>query len=177
MATAGTYMLESLRALHPLMAALGRAWRRLHRYYRTLRHDPAARDRAAAVSTFAFIFAFAVLSVDYVVTGGPDWNPDAEAAELPAAYTRVAVPPPPRLPHAAPPERPAVVEPAEVDYSLTTEDLLGGPGTDLASYWSSNTAAQGAPPSLSAADDKPVEIAAAASPPAGDAGKGKASAS
>ena len=168
-------MFESLRALHPLIAALGRAWRRLQRLYRTLRDDAAARDRAAAVSTFAFIFAFAVLSVDYVVTGGPDWNPDAEAAELPAAYTRAAVSPPPRLSDAAQREQPAVVEPAEIDYSFTTEDLLGGPGTDLASYWSSNTAAQGAPLSPGAGDDKPLEIAAA--PPAGDAGKGKASAS
>jgi hypothetical protein len=150
-------MPERLRALLPLIRMLGHAWRRASAYYRALREDPAARDRAAAASVFAFIFAFAVVSVDYVITGGPDWNPGAEAAELPAALTApVALAPPPRFPDAGPPPPLEAPEPVEADYWRTTDDLLGGPETILAAHGAPGA---GARATLRVESGKPAEAA------------------
>lgn len=42
--------------------------------------SPRGRDRVHAVSVFALIFGFAVLSVDMIITGGPELVPSAQAA-------------------------------------------------------------------------------------------------
>lgn len=96
---------------------------------------PAKRERIKAFTTFAFIFAFAAGSLDYLITGGPDWNPDggqAYASEYVApriaraAFVEAAViAPPPALPEA---------EVLDADYRYTSETLLGGPETVLASF-------------------------------------------
>jgi hypothetical protein len=113
--------------------ALRLAARRATAFVGRLRGDAAARERLAAAATFAFIFVFAAASVDYVITGGPDWNPGAEAqaAELPAAYAQVVPAPPPRLPDAAP--SPPLAPPADAyfDPMATADDLLGGPDAVL----------------------------------------------
>jgi len=100
--------------------------------YRAVRTDAAVRERIACVGAFAFIFTFFVGSVDAIVTGAADWNPGAEAAEMPAAYTQLVDYTPPQFTDAeAPPEAGEASE--LVDYSFTTEVLLGGPETVLAS--------------------------------------------
>lgn len=121
-----------IRLLTVLASTLRLAARRAAAYVSRLRTDAAARDRLAARATFAFIFLFAAASVDYLVTGGPDWSPGAEAqaAELPASYARVAPAPPPRLADAAPPP-PASAEVAYFDPMASADDLLGGPDAFL----------------------------------------------
>lgn len=113
---------------------------RLHTAFRKARvalwqfkRSPEQQDRAAMVATFAFISLFAIGSVDAIVTGGADFAPgSAYAAEF--RPTRIA-------PVAAPAEAAALEETAstadmksagEIDYSFTTEELLGGPEPVLA---------------------------------------------
>ncbi len=121
-----------LRALVIGAPALGSkvgAW--AQQSWAALRTDPAARDRALGRTVFAAIFGFFVVSVDYLITGGPDWNPGAAPAPRVTAQNRVeatvftpAFAPPPVL-------QTASLEAG--DYSLTTETLLGGPEMILAS--------------------------------------------
>lgn len=98
--------------------------------FTALRTDPAQRERAFAGAVFAGIFAFGAMSVDYLITGGPDWNPGgvAYAMEAPGApfaqphmHTRAvadnAEPPPILL---------TSISEDVVDYSYTSEELLGG---------------------------------------------------
>ena len=101
------------------------------RLYRRVRDDAPFRDRMACVSAFAFIFVFFAASVDYLITGGPDWNPGAEAGELPVAYVQRIAVAPPEFPDAeAPPEQ---FQPIEFeDFAYSNESLLGGPETVLA---------------------------------------------
>jgi len=128
-------MLERLNALRDAALRLGAKAVAVVR-------NSAARERFWAAGTFALIFGFFVAGVDYVISGGPDWNPEAPVTEAHAAQVhRVAA-----LAPSAPPalsaalqqkaealeaEGGAVVE--EIDYSFTTEVLLGGPDTVLAS--------------------------------------------
>ncbi|MEZ5956450.1 MAG: hypothetical protein R3C27_04475 [Hyphomonadaceae bacterium] len=115
---------------------------RLHTAYRKARvglwrfkRSPKQQDRAAMVATFAFIGLFAVGSVDAIITGRADFAPgSAYAAEYTAA--RVA----PRAPAVvAAVEEPKAedatktVSDANIDYSYTTETLLGGPELELLS--------------------------------------------
>lgn len=104
-------------------------WTGAGRLVREVRTEPAAQERAAAAAVFATIFAVLVGGVDYLVTGGPSWNPAAAAAPS-VAVTRVDAPAWSAEP-AALPQRPAV-EAAEIDYSFTDETLLGGPEVVLA---------------------------------------------
>jgi len=94
--------------------------------------DPVARERSLAAGVFALIFAGLVGGVDYVITGGPAWNPNREVQITfapPQAYVRAPAPtftnytPPPSLP---------VAEAYDVrDYGTPMEDLLGGPSADF----------------------------------------------
>lgn len=84
-------------------------------------------------ATFAFIGLFAIGSTDAVITGGADFAPhSAYAAEyrpttvIPTAQ-QVSAPVAVELP--APDE---TLKSVEVDYSFTTETLLGGPEFELA---------------------------------------------
>lgn len=96
------------------------------------KRSPEQQDRATMVATFAFIGVFAFGSVDAIITGGADFGiASAYASEMPAD-TRIT-----RLQIAA--SAPVVVEAIEeaaptkaiedenVDYSTTSEELLGGP--------------------------------------------------
>jgi hypothetical protein len=74
------------------------------------------------------------LALDYVITGGPDWNPGAQAyamelRRLPQAEQPNAT----VLGFEAPPTQPAAII-AQADYSLATEDLLGAPFDIYADY-------------------------------------------
>jgi len=109
------------------------AFKRVGKRARRIWRDPAKRDRVKAHLAFVLIFGFVVSSVDYLITGGPDWNPTGEAyaMEMPgprnyAAPTRAE----PTNLAATTEEQAALIE--EIDYSFTAETLLGGPETVLA---------------------------------------------
>lgn len=99
------------------------------------KRNPQQQDRVAMVATFAFIGLFAVGSVDAIVMGRADFAPgSAYAAEYrPERMVTLA-------PVVTAPVEETVTETAlksaesGVDYSFTTEILLGGPiELDLAS--------------------------------------------
>jgi hypothetical protein len=95
------------------------------------KRSPEQQDRATMIATFAFIGVFAFGSVDAIITGGADLGiGSAYAVEMPAG-TRIVRPqatmPAPvveALEEAAPSK---AVEDENVDYSFTTEELLGAP--------------------------------------------------
>lgn len=115
---------------------------RLHTAFRRARvglwrfkRSPEQQDRARMVATFAFIGLFAVGSVDAIITGGADFTPrSAYAAEY--TPTRVAQPQPTVVSTVEEPNAEETVKTAaaaNIDYSQTTETLLGGPELDLVS--------------------------------------------
>lgn len=130
---AGLSMIERLDLLGRAAAlevqnAFKRAGKRARRIWR----DPAKRDRVKAHLAFLLIFGFVVSSVDYLITGGPDWNPAGEAYAMempgPRSYAAPVRAEPTNL--VVTTEEELLVD--EVDYSFTTETLLGGPDTVLA---------------------------------------------
>lgn len=93
------------------------------------KRSPEQRDRAAAFATFAFIGLFALASFDAVVTGGADFDA-GDAYAMSYASERVIAPTPapaPVVEPEAPEEAVKAVVVEEIDYSYTTEELLGGP--------------------------------------------------
>lgn len=84
-------------------------------------------------ATFAFIGLFAVGSVDAIITGGADFAPgSAYAAEYQAAH--VTSPAPQTLAaieEAKPEDAMKTAAAAQLDYSFTTEVLLGGPELEI----------------------------------------------
>jgi hypothetical protein len=98
------------------------------------KRSPEQRDRAAAMTTFAFIGLFALGSVDAIVTGGADFGPgNAYAGEY--SSPRIIAPAAASAPTVETPveaEAQKTVAPEHVDYSFTTEELLGGPEPLLA---------------------------------------------
>jgi hypothetical protein len=92
------------------------------------RANPAVRERASALTAFGFIFAFGLMSLDYVVTGGPDWNPGASAAPLehvqvqPQMLSAAGYEAPPSLPE---------LELVAFEPEGPVGELLGGPDTRL----------------------------------------------
>lgn len=115
---------------------------RLHTAFRKARvalwrfkRSPEQQDRAAMVATFAFIGLFAIGSVDAIITGGADFAPgSAYAAEY--RPTRTAPAAQPAAETLAVEEdvasADALKSAGEIDYSFTTEELLGGPEDALA---------------------------------------------
>lgn len=133
-----------------------RAWRRLRhlgasflglpgallRFAIRLRYDAALRERTLARAVFAGIFAFAIGSFDFLMTGGPDLiqGPAAEAQAAPL-QSRI-------LAYASPITETPVSSAAEdaaadaetnadevmEDASVSSDDLLGGPDTVLAAW-------------------------------------------
>lgn len=92
------------------------------------KRSPELRDRAAAFASFAFIGLFAIASVDAVVTGGADFDPGtAYAMDYPAAHVITPAPAPAVTAEPETPAETAKTVAEEIDYSFTTEDLLGGP--------------------------------------------------
>ncbi|MGE0739836.1 MAG: hypothetical protein AB7O98_00725 [Hyphomonadaceae bacterium] len=114
------------------LSALREAAVRFGQSAATAARDPKKRERFWAASTFAIIFTVFAGGVDYVLSGGPEWNPGAAAAPYVPEVQRVVV----AAQAAAEVELPAPVEPIVVhqiaDYSFTTETLLGGPELALA---------------------------------------------
>lgn len=108
-----------------------RAAKRAQRIWRS----PEKRDRVKMHLAFALVFALLVTGTDYVITGGVEWNPGGEAFAMEMPQTAQSAEPVVRagpLPPAAAEEE--FVELAPIDYSFTTETLLGGPDTVLAEY-------------------------------------------
>ena len=111
---------------------------RLHMAFRHARvglwrfkRSPAQQDRAAMVATFAFIGLFAVGSVDAIITGGADFAPGSAYA---AEYTPARVAGPASVTAAEAPKEDDTAKTAvtaNIDYSFTTETLLGGPELEL----------------------------------------------
>lgn len=95
------------------------------------------RDRVKMHMAFALVLALLVTGTDYVITGGVEWNPGGEAyaMEMPQSQTRgelvVRAGP---LPPTTDAKDAEWIEIAPIDYSFTTETLLGGPDTVLAAY-------------------------------------------
>jgi hypothetical protein len=92
------------------------------------RANPAARERTSALAAFGFIFSFGLFSFDYVITGGPDWNPGASAAPL--EHARLHAQPLAEAPYEAPPTLPELDLTAYAPEGAVGE-LLGGPDTPL----------------------------------------------
>lgn len=122
---------EVRRVVRDAPALSRRFWAAAKARWAAFRADPAAQDRALARTVFAAIFGFFVVSVDYLVTGGPDWNPGAAPAPRAFAQDRVEVSVFTPAYATTPVLDVASVEPA--DYSFTNETLLGGPDVILAS--------------------------------------------
>lgn len=131
-----------------------RAWRRLRglgesvlglpgallRFAIRLRYDAAQRERTLAQTVFIGIFAFAIGSFDFLMTGGPDLiqGPAAEAQASPmrygiARYRPVAARPAAIVENADAPEEEAADLEFE-DASVSADDLLGGPDAVLAAW-------------------------------------------
>jgi hypothetical protein len=143
---------------------------RAHRAFRHARvglwrfkRSPEQQDRASMIATFAFIGVFALGSVDAIVTGGADFGiGSAYASEMPAATSIVR--PQPTV------QAPVVVEALEetapkkgvadenIDYSYTTEELLGGPLLTIADDMLPEEAVMGAD-KLVEADEPAAAIA------------------
>jgi hypothetical protein len=96
------------------------------------KRSPEQQDRATMIATFAFIGVFAFGAVDAIITGGADLGiASAYASEMPAATRMVR----PQATVAAPVAVEVIeeaaatkaVEDENIDYSQTTEELLGGP--------------------------------------------------
>lgn len=109
------------------------AFRRARAGFWRFKRSPARQDHAAMIATFAFIGLFAVGSVDAIVTGRADFAPgSAYAAEYQAVH--VGTPAPVEVAAAEEPKPDNAAKSAEgapIDYSFTTEILLGGPELDL----------------------------------------------
>jgi hypothetical protein len=96
------------------------------------KRSPEQQDRATMIATFAFIGVFAIGTVDAIITGGADFGVgSAYASEMPRTTRLIrfqsTVPAQVEVEatdEAAPTK---AVEDENVDYSFTTEELLGGP--------------------------------------------------
>jgi hypothetical protein len=96
-----------------------------------LRNSAAVRERLLATGVFAALAAFTVASFDFIVSGGPDWTPSAQAAPPPL----VRVSSLPDLAYEAPAllevvARPRLTLTIYPDYTAAGEALLGGPFGD-----------------------------------------------
>jgi hypothetical protein len=89
--------------------------------------DPAGRERVHATSVFALIFAFAVTSVDFLVTGGPEWSADAYAATRGAQVQSIVDAPSPISDSAQPLELRSEFRLDDHIEGLDASALLGGP--------------------------------------------------
>lgn len=109
-----------------------RAFRRTRVALWRFKRSPEQQDRASMIATFAFIGVFALGSVDAIITGGADFGiaSAAYASEMPAA-TRIvqqqATAPTVAVETIEDTAPAKAAEDENVDYSVTTEELLGGP--------------------------------------------------
>lgn len=97
------------------------------------RGDAAYRERAFGIAAFAGIFAFTIVSMDYLITAGPEWNPGAPAPVAQAQRAERALATSLPIENIAP--APAAVAEAEIVVAvLTADDLLGGPEEFFAAF-------------------------------------------
>jgi hypothetical protein len=126
-------MLERLPDLNRMRPIVRTGLRRARVWALRLWRREIARERTQAIAAFACIVACTAVSIDYLITGGPDWNPGgaAYAMEVAPSHAREPAPPPPpaRLPVLASLTALAV---DEADYRFTSEELLGGPRSAVA---------------------------------------------
>jgi len=97
-----------------------------------LKSDSAYRKNACAALALAATMAFTVFSIDYLITGGPDWNPGAPriVPEAHAATIERAQPVPALHMQTLDMMAVAPLAPLEEEIafaSLSADDLLGGP--------------------------------------------------
>lgn len=112
-------MLRKSRVMaRAVQRGLARAWR-----------SSGARERVLAPAVFAAIFALTLVSVDYLITGGPDWNPGGQAYAYQPPHQRLAPEPAATFTdyQAPPPAAPQLGDLEVADYTVSAEDLLGGP--------------------------------------------------
>jgi hypothetical protein len=104
-----------------------------HRFVTNSWRRAVHQERILATTTFALIFATTLTCVDFLITGAPDWNPGGEAYAM-EPVRRVAAAP--VVEEVKTPEvvmlTAALVE-RRIDYSYTSEVLLGGPDMDFMS--------------------------------------------
>jgi hypothetical protein len=124
------HMLDRLPDLRRIRRLTGVILSRMCGWALRVWRDEPARERAQAIAAFACIFAFTFASIDYLITGGPDWNPGGEAYAMEAAPSRAPAPPPSIA--SEPPPTLATLTVAEPDYRFTSEELLGGPRSEFA---------------------------------------------
>jgi hypothetical protein len=110
-------------------------WRTLAQRVTALSATPAARERALASAVFAGIFVVALGSLDYLITGGPDWNPGGAELQSVQMLERVAATSLHVVAAETPPPAPPVQDAAE-----TAE--LNGP---IAEWASANYESENAP--------------------------------
>ncbi len=98
--------------------------------FRGWRENTALRERTAASVVFAGILLFALVSLNYLVSGGPDWNPGASPAQASPSIERAAANSVGGFEPEAPPVLPApALDPVEFfDTPGPVGDLLGEPG-------------------------------------------------
>jgi hypothetical protein len=119
-------MLDRSRFPDVLRAVRRRARRAQVRVLRAWR-DPARRERITAKATCALIAALTLGALDYLIAGGgPDWNPVGAAYAMEAPAPRPALATAPVILVEAPPALLAA-KLDRTDYSVTAEELLGGP--------------------------------------------------
>lgn len=148
-------------SLNAALTAPRLAWTAARGWIARLNADAALRERMFARAVFAAIFAFGVVAFDQIVTGGADWQIGAGQAYArtppvaPAVVSRA-----PSAPAFAADDADApIAEPIfEIDYSFTTETLLGGPD-DLAAPDGSHEKHRDAPYE-DAALTAPIKLAA-----------------
>src|SRR5690606_6884931 len=111
--------------------SLQMAFRRARASLWRFKRSPVRQDRAAMAATFAFIGLFAIGSVDAIITGRADFAPGAAyASEYQAVRVVTPAPEPVEVAAVEEPEPDNPVKTADgapIDYSYTTEILLGGP--------------------------------------------------
>jgi hypothetical protein len=84
----------TVRALAVTGSALRRAALAVLEAIETVLLSPAGRERIHAIATFSLIFLFAVASVDFLISGGPEFGaPAREAQPQPQRMVRVWAPP------------------------------------------------------------------------------------
>lgn len=105
-----------------------------HRFVTNSWRRAVHQERILATTTFALIFATTLTCVDFLITGAPDWNPGGEAYAM-EPVRRVAAAPVSEEELKTPEVvtlTTALVE-RRIDYSYTSEVLLGGPDADFMS--------------------------------------------
>jgi hypothetical protein len=118
--------------------------------------NPVGRDRIHATATFALIFLFAVTSVDFLISGGPEFGAPARAAQQ---QRLVRASPPPSAVDVAAPD--IADEPAPTALSSALEEAREANVVALSQAFA-------APPETSSESEAPAGVIPQASVPLAD---------